>query len=94
MSRLPDPDWVSFGPAPALPEALATALPDRAALLEWDGGTAHLWRGAYLRELREFGLVAADAPSATLLEAAARHPLVHRFGGALPALTPRPPAGR
>lgn len=94
MSRLPDPDWVSFGPAPALPEALATALPDRAALLEWEDGASRLWRGAYLRELREHGLVAPDAPSATLLEAASRHPLVHRFGGALPALGPRPAEGR
>ena len=94
MNRPPEPDWVSFGPAPGLPEALATSLPDRAALLEWQDGAAQLWRGAYLRDLREFGLVAPDAASAALLEAARRHPLVHRFGGALPALGPRPPAGR
>jgi ADP-heptose:LPS heptosyltransferase/glycosyltransferase involved in cell wall biosynthesis len=94
LNRPPEPDWVSFGPAPGLPEALATSLPDRAALLEWQDGAAQLWRGAYLRDLREFGLVAPDAASAALLEAARRHPLVHRFGGALPALGPRPPAGR
>ena len=94
MIALPEAEWISFGPAPRPDEALAVTLPDRAALLEWNEGRHRLWRAAYLRELREYGLVAPDAPLTALLEAAGRHPLAHRPGGALPDLTPRPAAGR
>ncbi|MEI6161588.1 MAG: glycosyltransferase family 9 protein [Roseococcus sp.] len=59
-----------------------------------EAGLRTLWRAAYLRELREHGVVPADAPVAALLEAAARNPLTHRPGRARLDLAPTPPAGR
>ncbi|UPY36957.1 glycosyltransferase family 9 protein [Sediminicoccus sp. KRV36] len=91
-----DADWVEFDPAQ--PAAMLPNLPDRAALVEWEGAPGapprRIWRLAYLRELLAHGLVAPEEPVEALLALARQHPLAHRPRQTLPELRPGPAAGR